>query len=48
MAIESYFALLQKNILNRRRWRTREELRIVIITRIERTYHYRRRQARLG
>ena len=47
-AMESFFALLQKNALDRRRWRTREELRIAIITWIERTYHRRRRQARLG
>ena len=47
-AMESFFALLQKNVLNRKRWRTREELRIAIITWIERTYHRRRRQARLG
>ncbi len=47
-AMESFFALLQKNVLNRRRSRTREELRIEIITWIERTYHRRRRQARLG
>ena len=47
-AMESFFALLQKNVLDRRRWRTREELRIAIITWIERTYHRRRRQARLG
>lgn len=39
---------LQKNVSGRKRWRTREELRITIITRIERTYHRRRRQARLG
>ena len=47
-AMESFFALLQKNVLDRRRWRTREELRIAIITWIERTYHRRPRQARLG
>jgi len=46
-AIES-FALLQKNVLNRRRWHTRDELRIAIVTWIERTYHRRRRQQRLG
>jgi putative transposase len=34
--------------LDRRRWDTREELRIAIVTRIERTYHRRRRQAALG
>ena len=47
-AMESFFALLQKNVLDRKRWRTREDLRIAIITWIERTYHRRRRQARLG
>ena len=47
-AMESFFALLQKNVLDRKRWRTREELRIAIITWIQRTYHRRRRQARLG
>jgi putative transposase len=47
-AMESFFALLQKNVLNRRRWRTREELRIAMVTWIERTYHRRRRQASLG
>lgn len=31
-AMESFFALLQKNVLDRKRWRTREELRIAIIT----------------
>ena len=45
-ARESFFSLLQKNVLNRRRWSTREELRIAIVTWIERTYH--RRQAGLG
>ncbi|MCT1384553.1 IS3 family transposase [Brachybacterium sp. p3-SID1565] len=43
-AMESFFALLQKNVLDRKRWRTREELRIAITTWIERTYHRRRRQ----
>ena len=47
-AMESFFALLQKNVLDRRRWSTREKLRIAIVTWIERTYHRRRRQARLG
>jgi transposase InsO family protein len=47
-AMESFFALLQKNVLNRRAWTTREELRIAIVTWIERTYHRRRRQDRLG
>lgn len=47
-AMESFFALLQKNVLNRRSWSTRQELRTAIVTWIERTYHRRRRQARLG
>ena len=47
-AMESFFSLLQKNVLDRRRWNTREELRIAIVTWIERTYHRRRRQVRLG
>lgn len=47
-AMESFFSLLQKNVLDRRRWTTRDELRIAIVTWIERTYHRRRRQAALG
>jgi putative transposase len=47
-AMESFFSLLQKNVLDRRAWATREELRIAIVIWIERTYHRRRRQASLG
>ena len=47
-AMESFFALLQKNVLDRQRWTTRDQLRLAIITWIERTYHRRRRQRRLG
>ena len=47
-AMESFFALLQKNVLDRQRWRTRAELRLAIVTWIERTYHRKRRQRRLG
>ncbi|WP_228266482.1 IS3 family transposase [Ornithinimicrobium ciconiae] len=47
-AMESFFALLQKNVLDRRRWATRQDLRISIVTWLERTYHRRRRQDRLG
>ena len=47
-AMESFFALLQKNVLDRQRWATREDLRIAIVTWIERTYHRRRRQQALG
>lgn len=46
--MEIFFALLQRNVLDRQRWDTREQLRIAIVTWIERTYHRRRRQARLG
>ncbi len=47
-AMESFFALLQKNVLDRQPWATRQDLRIAIVTWIERTYHRRRRQERLG
>ena len=47
-AMESFFALLQNNVLDRRSWTTRQDLRIAIVTWIERTYHRRRRQASLG
>jgi transposase InsO family protein len=47
-AMESFFALVQKNVLDRRRWSTREELRLAIVTWIEATYHRRRRQRALG
>jgi putative transposase len=47
-AMESFFALLQKNVLNRHSWSTRDELRLAIITWIERTYNRRRRQRALG
>jgi transposase InsO family protein len=47
-AMESFFALLQKNVLDRQRWSGREELRLAIVSWIERTYHRRRRQRALG
>lgn len=47
-AMESFFSLLQNNVLDTRRWVTREDLRLAIVTWIERTYHRRRRQRRLG
>ncbi len=43
-AMESWHALLQKNVLNRRRWRTRDELHAAIVFGIEHTYNRRRRQ----
>ncbi|MCV7618759.1 IS3 family transposase, partial [Micrococcus luteus] len=33
---------------NRRRWQSFDQLRLAIVSWIERTYHRRRRQARLG
>jgi transposase InsO family protein len=48
-AMESFYALLQKNVLNRRRrWRTRDELAYEILVWIEHTYNHRRRQRALG
>ena len=47
-AMESFFALLQNNVLDRQRWATRDQLRLAIITWIEKTYHRRRRQRGLG
>lgn len=48
-AMESFFSLLHKNVLNRRRrWRTRSELRYEIVRWIEHTYNRRRRQRALG
>jgi putative transposase len=47
-AMESFFSLLQNNVLDRRTWTSRDELRLAIITWIERTYHQRRRQRALG
>ena len=47
-AMESWHALLQKNVLDRRRWRTRDELHAAIVFWIEHTYNRRRRQRTLG
>jgi putative transposase len=46
--MESFHSLLQKNVLNRKRWRTRAELHFEIIRWIEHTYNRRRRQRGLG
>ncbi len=43
-AMESFFSLLQKNVFDRRRWRTRSELTYEVIVWIEHTYNRRRRQ----
>ena len=48
-AVESFCALSQKNVSNRRRrWRTRDELNGKIIDWIEHTYNRRRRRRALG
>ncbi|MFC4855995.1 IS3 family transposase [Actinophytocola glycyrrhizae] len=47
-AMESFFSLLQKNVLDTRRWHTREELRLAIVSWIETKYHRKRRQRALG
>jgi transposase InsO family protein len=47
-AMESFHALLQKNVLGRHRWRTRDELRYAVIFWIEHTYNHRRRQRARG
>ncbi len=47
-AMESWHALLQKNVLDRRRWRTRDELHAAVVFCIEHTYNRRRRQRALG
>ena len=47
-AMESFLALLQKNVLNRHRWSTKQQLRLAIVLWIEGSYHRKRRQRRLG
>lgn len=48
-AMESFFSLLQKNVLDRqKRWDTRHELRLAIVHWIEKIYHRKRRQRALG
>jgi transposase InsO family protein len=47
-AMESFYALLQKNVLDQKRWKTRDELYSAIVVWIERTYNRRRRQRVLG
>lgn len=47
-AKESFCALLQKNVRDRHRWRTRDELHHAIVYWIEHTYNHRRRQRGLG
>lgn len=47
-SMDSFFALLQKNVLNTRRWDTRADLRLEMVRWIETKYNRRRRQRGLG
>jgi putative transposase len=47
-AMESFNSLLQKNVLDTKRWATRDELRLAIVTWIHHKYNGQRRQRRLG
>lgn len=44
--MEGFFALLQRNVLDAKRWKSRDELRLGIVLRIDRTYDDRRRRQR--
>jgi putative transposase len=47
-AMGSFFSLLQKNVLDTKRWDSREELRLAVVSWIETKYNRRRRQRALG
>lgn len=47
-SMESFFSLLQKNVLDRQTWRTRQELRLAIMIWIEGKCNRKRKQRRLG
>lgn len=47
-AMESFFSLLQNNVLDRQVWQTRDQLRRAIVIWIEATYHRRRKQRNRG
>ena len=47
-AMESFWSLLQTNVLNQRRWATRQDLRLAMVVWIERKYHRQRPQDSLG
>lgn len=46
--MKSFVSLLQENVFDTRRWETREELRLAIVTWIETKDNRRRRQRALG
>lgn len=47
-AMESFFALVQNNVVDRKSWTSRRELSAAITHWIERTYHGKRYQRALG
>ena len=47
-AMESFWSLLQTNVLNQQRWGSRQDLRLAIVVWIERKYHRQRAQDTLG
>jgi transposase InsO family protein len=47
-AMESFFNLVQTNVLDRKKWATRQELRLALVRWINATYNRRRRQRALG
>lgn len=47
-AMESFFALLQKNVLDLKKWDSYQILRLAVVEWVEKSYHRKRRQRRLG
>lgn len=47
-AMESFNSLLRRNVFDRRRWQTRDELHNAVVHWVEHTYNNRRRQRGLG
>ena len=47
-AMESFFSLLQKNVLDRRWWSSGQQLHMAIVGWWERKYHRKRQQRGLG
>jgi transposase InsO family protein len=46
--MESFFSTLQRELLNRRSWKTRQELQSAIFAWIEAWYNPRRRHSKIG
>lgn len=47
-AMESFFSLLQKNVLDRQWWSSRQQLCLAMVGWLEGKYHRKRKQRRLG